>query len=78
MIYLYICIPTYQRIEITRNTIKSIYADLDGVSFDEFEVILSDNDQNESSRIFVEEFPFPNFHYYRTKCEGFLNSFSSR
>ena len=75
MIYLSICIPTYQRIEITRNTIKSIYADLDGVSLDEFEVVLSDNDQNESSRIFVEEFPFPNFHYYRTKCEGFLNSF---
>ena len=47
MIYLSICIPTYQRIEITRNTIKSIYADLDGVSFDEFEVILSDNDKNE-------------------------------
>lgn len=75
MIYLSICIPTYQRIEITRNTIKSIYSDLSGVNLDDFEVIVSDNDQNESSRIFVEEFPYHNFHYYRTKCEGFMNSF---
>ena len=39
--YLSICIPTYQRIEITRNTIKSIYADLEGVDLCDFEVIVS-------------------------------------
>lgn len=70
-----ICIPTYQRIEITRNTIKSIYADLDGVDMDDFEVIVSDNDPAESSRVFKLEFNYDNFHYFPTKCEGFLNSY---
>lgn len=75
MVYLSICIPTYQRIKITRNTIASIYADLDDVALSEFEVIVSDNDASESSRCFEKEFPYENFHYYQTKCEGFLNSF---
>ena len=73
--YLSICIPTYQRIEITRNTIKSIYADLDGVDLCDFEVIVSDNDPDESSRVFEQEFNYENFHYFPTKCEGFLNSY---
>ena len=42
MIYLSICIPTFQRIDITRKTITSIYSDLEGVNIDEFEVIVSD------------------------------------
>lgn len=75
MVFLSICIPTYQRIEITRNTIASIYADMKDVDISEFEVIVSDNDISESSRCFVDEFPFENFHYYQTRCEGFLNSF---
>lgn len=75
MIYLSICIPTYQRIEITRNTIASIYADLEEVDMTEFEVIVSDNDAGQSSICFKKEFPYENFHYYQTKCEGFLNSF---
>lgn len=75
MVYLSICIPTYQRIEITRNTIASIYADLKGVDLSEFEVIVSDNDAKESSRCFEKEFIYSNFHYYHTKCEGFMNSF---
>ena len=70
-----ICIPTYQRIEITRNTIKSIYADFEGVDMEDFEVIVSDNDPAESSRVFEQEFKFENFHYYPTTCEGFLNSY---
>lgn len=53
----------------------SIYADLNGVELSEFEVIVSDNDATESSRCFEKEFPYENFHYYQTKCEGFLNSF---
>lgn len=73
--YLSICIPTYQRIEITRNTIKSIYADLEGVDLCDFEVIVSDNDPKESSRVFETEFLYDNFHYYPTQCEGFLNSY---
>lgn len=75
MIYLSICIPTFQRIDITRKTITSIYSDLEGVNIDEFEVIVSDNDVSESSRCFEKEFTYKNFHYYQTKCEGFLNSY---
>ena len=37
-----ICIPTYNRLDILRNTIASIYADLDGVCMDDFEVVISD------------------------------------
>lgn len=70
-----ICIPTYQRIEITRKTIKSIYADLEGVDMDDFEVVVSDNDPAESSRVFEQEFNYGNFHYFPTTCEGFLNSY---
>ena len=70
-----ICIPTYQRVEITRNTIKSIYENIDGVEMDDFEVIVSDNDPAESSRVFEDEFKYENFHYYPTTCEGFLNSY---
>lgn len=73
--YLSICIPTFKRIDITRNTLKSIYADLDGVDMDDFEVVVSDNDPEESSRVFEKEFKFDNFHYYPTQCEGFLNSY---
>lgn len=68
-----ICIPTFKRIELTRNTIASIY--IDGVSLSDFEVIVSDNDPEQSSKIFEEEFKFDNFHYHATRCEGFLNSF---
>lgn len=70
-----ICIPTYKRVEITRDTIKSIYADLEGVDLNDFEVIVSDNDIEESSRTFETDFKYPNFHYHATECEGFLNSF---
>lgn len=73
--FLSICIPTYQRIDITRNTIKSIYADLEGVNLEDFEVVISDNDPKESSRVFVDEFKYDNFRYYSTQCEGFLNSY---
>lgn len=70
-----ICIPTYKRIELTRNTIESIYADSKGVDMSKFEVIVSDNDPEESSKVFEEEFKYDNFHYFPTRCEGFLNSF---
>lgn len=75
MIYLSICIPTYQRVEATRDTIKSIYDDIGGVSLEEFEVIVSDNDPNKSSQCFEEEFLYSNFHYKYTNCIGFLNSY---
>ena len=36
-----ICIPTYNRLDILRNTISSIYSDLNGVSLDDFEVVVA-------------------------------------
>ncbi|MBM6720995.1 hypothetical protein H6B13_15360 [Bacteroides gallinaceum] len=70
-----ICIPTFKRIDITRKAIASIYANLDGVQLNDFEVIVSDNDPEKSSEVFKKEFKYSNFHYYATKCEGFLNSY---
>lgn len=70
-----ICIPTYNRLDILRNTIASIYADLDGVNMDDFEVVISDNSKEHTTQPVVAEFGYSNLHYYITECEGFKNSF---
>lgn len=70
-----ICIPTYNRLDILRNTIASIYADLDGVELDDFEVVISDNSKEHTTQPVVAEFDFKNLHYNITECEGFKNSF---
>lgn len=70
-----ICIPTFKRIELTRQTIQSIYDDISGVDLADFEVVISDNDLECSSQVFEDEFKYDNFHYFPTNCEGFLNSF---
>lgn len=70
-----ICIPTYNRLDILRNTIASIYADLEGVSMEDFEVVISDNSKDHTTQPVVEEFEYDNLHYYITECEGFRNSF---
>lgn len=70
-----ICIPTYNRLDILRNTISSIYSDLDGVSLDDFEVVVSDNSKEHTTQPVIEEFKYENLHYYSTDCEGFRNSF---
>ena len=70
-----ICIPTYNRLDILRNTIASIYADLDGVSMDDFEVVISDNSKEHTTQPVADEFHFDNLHYHITECEGFKNSF---
>ncbi len=70
-----ICIPTYNRLDILRNTIASIYADLDGVSMDDFEVVISDNSKEHTTQPVVAEFAHDNLHYHITVCEGFKNSF---
>lgn len=74
--FLSFCIPTYDRLEILRNTIESIYADLDGVDLDEFEVIVSDNQPDQSAKKVIEKFLFKNLFYFSTDCSGFLNSFN--
>lgn len=70
-----ICIPTYNRQDILRNTIFSIYNDLEGVEMSDFEVVISDNSKEQSSKIIVAEFNYNNLYYYPTNCEGFENSF---
>ena len=70
-----ICIPTYNRLDILRNTISSIYSDLNGVSLDDFEVVVSDNSKEHTTQPVIEEFKYENLHYYPTDCEGFRNSF---
>ena len=70
-----ICIPSYGRIEILRNTLSSIYSQIGDVCEDDFEVIVSDNDPNRALQCLTEEFNYSNFNYYATDCEGFLNSY---
>lgn len=73
--YLSICIPTYNRLEILKKTIDSIYADLNDVSMEDFEVIISDNEPNQSAKLIIDGFNHENLHYYATSSSGFLNSF---
>lgn len=73
--YLSICIPTYNRLEILKKTLDSIYADLNDVDMDDFEVIISDNEPNHSTKEIIDKFNFDNLHYYATMSSGFLNSF---
>lgn len=73
--YLSICIPTYNRLEILNKTLESIYADLGDVAMEDFEVIISDNEPNQSTKKIIANFNFENLHYQATTCSGFLNSF---
>ena len=70
-----ICIPTYNRLEILKNTITSIYADTDGVSMNDFEVIITDNTKEHTALSIINSFRYSNLHYYPTDCEGFKNSY---
>ena len=72
--FLSICIPTYNRQDILKKTLASIYADLNGIEIEDFEVVISDNEPNGSSKKIAEMFGYKNLHYYKTTCEGFLNS----
>lgn len=73
--YLSICIPTYNRLEILKNTIDSIYFDLNGVDIEDFEVIISDNEPNQSAKKIIDGFNYENLHYHTTTSSGFLNSY---
>lgn len=72
-----ICIPCCKRLEYIRKTLDSIYNTNSEVSLCEYEVIISDNDEEEELSILKEEYGQNNFHYYNTKCVGFMNSFYS-
>ena len=73
--YLSICIPTYNRLEILNNTLDSIYADLNDVNAEDFEIIVSDNEPNHSTKALIDKFNFKNLHYHASNSNGFLNSF---
>ena len=73
--YLSICIPTYNRLEILKNTLDSIYADLNGLDIEDFEVVISDNEPNHSTKVITDQFKFKNLHYHASVSSGFLNSF---
>lgn len=70
-----LCIPTFNRLEILDKTLESIYSDLEGVSLEDFEVVVSDNEPHQSSKSIVAKFEYNNLHYYPASCEGFLNSY---
>lgn len=69
-----VCIPTYDRLDILRRTLESIYANIDGVDLSDFEVVVSDNQPNQSARRVVSEFCYKNIKYCPTTCKGFSNS----
>jgi glycosyltransferase involved in cell wall biosynthesis len=75
--FLSICIPTYNRLDILNNTLHSIYEDLKDINIDDFEVVISDNEPNQSSKSIVNKFSYNNIHYFPAQCEGFLNSFNA-
>jgi glycosyltransferase involved in cell wall biosynthesis len=65
-LYLSICIPTNGRIEIVRQTLDSIYKECK-VDFVDFEVVLSDNSNNDELLLLLEEYKqFPNIIYSKT------------
>ncbi|MDO4179586.1 MAG: glycosyltransferase family 2 protein [Phascolarctobacterium sp.] len=69
-----ICIPTFQRAEILKETLDSIYAqELDHTLF---EVCISDNSPTTETEDLLREY-FPavdNLRYSKSACKGFLNS----
>lgn len=71
-----ICIPCFGRVEYVRKTLKSIFQDNSDVALDKYEVIISDNDPKQAVKVLMEEFGgYSNLKYFKTECEGFMNSY---
>lgn len=76
-LYLSICIPTNGRISIIKNTLDSIFLN-SKIPYTEFEVVLSDNSSNDELKELLELYnKYPNIRYFKSNCEGFLNSINS-
>lgn len=78
--YLSICIPCNGRVNYLRNTLQSIYNEItlkSRILLSEFEVIISDNGDNDDLNMLMSEFKYENCYYFRTTCEGFMNSYHS-
>lgn len=72
-----ICIPTKDRVDILRKTLKSIFEQ--DVPKNLYEVCVSDNSPSDETRELIRnEFScFTNLRYQKSSCEGFLNSIES-
>lgn len=72
-----ICIPTYGREELLKNTIESIYSN--NIDNSLFEICISDNSPTDETKNMLEKyfFNYSNLHYSKTNCEGFRNSIES-
>ncbi len=70
-----ICIPAYKRVEIFKKTIESIYKSAENIEHNLFEVVVSDNDDDQELKPIVESFKYDNLSYFYSKCKGFLNSY---
>lgn len=69
-----ICIPTKKRVDIVRETLKSLLSqDADKTLY---EICISDNSETDETKNLIEkEFSdVPNLYYRKSDCQGFLNS----
>jgi glycosyltransferase involved in cell wall biosynthesis len=75
-ILLSICIPTKDRIEILKNTLDSIFSQVE--DFSEFEVVISDNSiTNELPELLKQYSNIPNIVYQKNDVPGFMNSINA-
>lgn len=74
MVLVSICIPTRNRIVYLKKTVESIISD--GVSISDYEIVISDNSDDNETSIFCEELIAGgvNVKYYRNPQKGFYNS----
>ena len=72
-----ICIPTYGRVEILKNTLDSIFSQ--NVSSDLYEVCISDNSPTDETKEMLDRFfaDKTNICYSKSTCEGYYNSIES-
>lgn len=74
-----ICIPAYKRKEPVVKTLDSIFNQATAEQFEEFEVIVSENDKDRELKEVLHSYlnKYPNFVYRYSDCEGFMNSYYS-
>src|ERR1700710_2664066 len=63
-----IVIPTYNRSELVQGAVRSVLAQ----TFDDFEVVVSDNCSQDDTREVVERFEDPRVRYARTPTHGVI------
>lgn len=69
-----ICMPTYGRVEILKNTLESIF--FQGVENEKFEVCISDNSPTSETEEMLQMYfnDKENLIYKKSTCEGYFNS----